>query len=123
MNKHLFLKIINASLFFFAPFIARAAGTLERVCNPGELCNPLRGIGNLDELIIAVLGIVVKIGAYVAVFFIIWSGFLFVKAQGNSTELQKAKDTFLWTIVGIAILLGAQALALALGSTINTIVK
>lgn len=89
----------------------------------GQLENPLRGTNDLTTLIIKILGAVVKIGGYVAVLAIIWSGFLFVKAQGNETELAKAKTSFLYTIIGVAVLLAAQGLALALGKTIESVVR
>ena len=63
----------------------------------------------------------VEVGAYVAVIFIIYSGFLFVKAQGNPTEIETAKKTFFYTIIGVMILLGASAIAKAVGNTIRAI--
>ena len=85
------------------------------------LNNPLTGVDDLGQLVIKILGIVVKIGAYVAVAAIIYSGFLFVKAQGNQKELEDAKKTFFYTIIGVMILLGAQAIALGVGNTIKLI--
>jgi hypothetical protein len=127
---------LAAFLLLVPLLIASAQGTGVGGSNPaggiggantttcgGKLCNPLRNISDLDGLIVAVLGIVVKIGTYIAVIFIIWSGFLFVRAQGNPGELAKAKETFLYTIVGVAILLGAQALAMAVGGTVNSLVQ
>ena len=49
---------------------------------------------------------------------IIYSGFLFVAARGNSEKLTKAKDTLLYTIIGAAILLGAWAIATMISSTV-----
>jgi hypothetical protein len=53
--------------------------------------------------------------------YIIWTGFLFVKAQGNPTELEKAKKSFLNAIIGMAIILGAWAIATVIANTINKI--
>lgn len=63
--------------------------------------------------------IVLPIGAVVVVIFIIYSGFLFVVAQGNESKLEKAKTTLLWTIIGAAVLLGSWAIAQVVQSTIN----
>ena len=40
-------------------------------------------------------------------------------AQGNETKLEKAKTTFLWTVIGAAVLLGSWAIAQVIQTTIN----
>ena len=50
----------------------------------------------------------------------IYSGFLFVKAQGKDTELKKAKDAILWSVVGALILFGAWGFAKIIGTTVKT---
>jgi len=62
-------------------------------------------------LISAILGFVVKIGAVVVVFFIIYAGFQFVTAQGSEDKISSAKKSFMWTIIGALILLGAMTLS------------
>ncbi|MDP3958284.1 MAG: TrbC/VirB2 family protein [bacterium] len=91
---------------------------------PGvKLQNPLRGINTLEQLIGKLLDIVVTLGTYVAVIFIIWSGFLFVKAQGKPEELSKAKTTFFYTIIGVALLIGAKGIQLAIEGTLTNLLK
>jgi heme A synthase len=75
------------------------------------LKNPLSKVNNLEDLLALFIEAIVKLGSVVVVFMIIYSGFLFVKAQGNENELTKAKNTFLWTVIGAVILLGARAIA------------
>ncbi len=87
-----------------------------------KIDNPLK-IGTLSDFISEILKIVVTIGTPIAILAIIYSGFLFVKAQGNETELAKAKEAFFWTIVGVLVLLGAQAIGIAIGGTITAISK
>lgn len=90
---------------------------------PQKLVNPLSNIGSICELISALLNIVTEIGAIIAVMFIIWSGFLFIKAQGNPEEIKKAKQAFYYTILGTAILLGSSVLAKIIITTIGAITK
>lgn len=52
---------------------------------------------------------------------LIYSGYLFVKAQGNSNELTKARTYFMWCAVGALVVLGAQALAFAIEGTVTNI--
>ncbi len=76
---------------------------------------------NICKLISAILNIVAEIGAIVGALFIIWSGFLFIKAQGNPEEIKKAKRTFYTTIIGLAILLGASVITKIVFKTIQSI--
>ena len=57
----------------------------------------------------------------IAVVFVVYSGFLFISAQGNSDDLSKAKRNFFWTIIGVGLLLGAWALAALIKGTIDPI--
>jgi hypothetical protein len=83
-----------------------------------KLENPTN-VPTLYDFIKAVLTIVVKIGIPIATVFIIWSGFLFLTAQGDEAQLKKAKQSFVWACVGTAVLLGAWLLATAIKSTID----
>lgn len=83
--------------------------------------NPLQNVTSIPTFISNVLGQVVKIGGIVAIFAFIWSGFMFVKAQGNPSELKTAKDIFINTCIGVAVLLGAQLIASIIVGTLNTL--
>ena len=89
-------------------------------CPQGQICNPLQA-GSLFEFLKAILEGALRFGTIIVVLAIIYSGFLFVKAQGNDEELTKAKDTFKNVMIGAAILLGAWAIAQIIQATINAI--
>lgn len=72
--------------------------------------NPIKQT-DIYGLIKAVLDFVVKIGAVVVVFYIIYAGFQFVTAQGSEEKVTKAKKSFMWTVIGALILLGAMTLS------------
>jgi hypothetical protein len=78
-------------------------------------------IGNICDLINQILNIIAELGAIVAVLFILWSGFLFITAQGNKEKVTQAKNTFITTIVGTAILLGASVIAKIIFNTVTAI--
>jgi len=85
--------------------------------------NPL-GQGRLEtipEFINEIIKIVLTVGVPIVALAIIYTGFLFVKAQGNPDELVKAKKAFVFTIVGAAILLGAFVIANAIDKTVDDI--
>ncbi len=88
--------------------------------NSFTLQSPLKDIGGVDQLVKAVIdNIIMPLGVSIAVLFIIYSGFLYVKAQGKPGELAKAHEAFKWTLVGTAVLLGAWVLAGLVGGTID----
>lgn len=91
--------------------------------NNDTLKNPLKsGYDSIPDFIEAVIeDIVIPIGFTVVVFFIIYSGFLFVTAAGNETTLEKAKKSILYAVIGAAILLGAWAIAKAIDATIKSL--
>ncbi len=115
--------LISAYLFIF-PMLCLAAngGT-----NPGSgssgssggLKNPLQDINSISGLLSAILDIVSQIMAPIIVLAIIYTGFLFVKAQGKDEELTKAKQALLWTVIGAIVVLGATVLSSAIEGTIN----
>ena len=93
---------------------SRGAGT--KLENPLE--NPI-AFKSLGALISAILDIIVQIAVPIAALFLMYSGFLFISARGDEAQLKTAKSIFLWTMVGIAVLLGAEILAQVIQGTIN----
>lgn len=84
--------------------------------------NPLGSkIVDLSSFIKAIVEIVLVVGIPLLALAIIYAGFLFVKAQGNSEELTKAKHALLYTVIGGALLLGAFVISNAIVSTVNEI--
>jgi len=78
--------------------------------------NPIKK-RSLEEVVAAILDFVTQVGAVIAVLFMVYAGALFVFARGNETELQKAKQAFLWTLIGALIVLGAFVLGEVIKNT------
>jgi hypothetical protein len=89
------------------------------VDTPG-LKNPLKGgIDTVPELLnLIIKTLIIPIGGVVVVFMIIYTGFLFVMAQGNEAKLTKAKSTLVNTVIGAAIILGAYAISVIIQSVL-----
>lgn len=84
--------------------------------------NPLgSNIDTIPKFIEAVINIVLVVGVPIVVLAVIYTGFLFVSAQGNSEKLIKAKKSLLYTLIGAALLLGAFVLANAIVQTVDDI--
>lgn len=86
-----------------------------------KLENPLGGVNSITQLVNKLVDIAFQIGSVVAVIMIIYSGFKFVMARGNESELKEAKRIFFYTIVGIAVLFGARVLAEIIKATVDNI--
>lgn len=80
--------------------------------------NPIKA-DNFDDFMGKLLEIVFLIAIPIITIFIIYSGFLFVTAQGNAEKIETAKKNFMWVLIGSAILLGSWLLANAIGETIR----
>jgi hypothetical protein len=64
-------------------------------------------------------GILLPIGGVLAVLAFIYSGFLYVVAQGNEAKLKTAHKALLYTSIGTAVLLGSWVIAKVIENTIN----
>jgi hypothetical protein len=74
--------------------------------------------GTIAACLNIVLDAVVLLVFPIIVLMIVYTGFLFVVAQGNSSKLEAARKALLWTVVGALVVLGAKALSLAIEATV-----
>ena len=135
LSKYTFVGIII--LFLFAPvfFVGACPDPTDPNCKPAAgntnppstsittgITNPLGdSVTDIPTLIKTIIGFVLLIGVPIITLAIIYAGFLFVTAQGNTETLKKAKETLLYTIIGAALLLGSYIIANAIQGTVNDI--
>lgn len=117
INKN-FSKLFFLGLVLVLPVLSFAQ-TAAHECDPklGKICNPINAT-TINGFIKTILEGVIKIGLPIVALALIYSGFLFVKAQGNPEELKTAKRAFLYTVIGAAILLGSWAIAKLISDTV-----
>lgn len=84
---------------------------------PVKIVNPIKA-ETINGLIKTILEGVIKIGMPIIVLAVIYSGFLFVSAQGNPEKVTDAKRALLYTLIGAAILLGSWAIAQLISETV-----
>lgn len=85
---------------------------------PNPLGDKVKSIPDLFYLLINAL---LSVSYVVIAFFLIWSGFKFVSAQGEPDKLTDAKNTFKYTIIGALIILGATAIIAIVKSIITNL--
>lgn len=82
--------------------------------------NPIKA-DSIHELVADLIDAAFQIGAVFAVIMIIYTGFKFVLARGNESEVTKAKTMFFWTVIGIAVLFGSKVIAEIVQATIENL--
>jgi hypothetical protein len=114
MKKNLW-KIVLIVFVFIFPILSLATTDTDV-----KIENPISS-GTIAVLIRKILEGVLKIGMPIITLAVIYSGFLFVSAQGNSEKLGKAKTSLLYTLIGAAILLGSWAIAVLITDTVKAL--
>jgi hypothetical protein len=111
--------VVVFAFILVAPFIfVNAAGTEVTT----KIVNPLGDkITDIPSFISALIEIVLIVGIPIIALAIIYTGFLFVQAQGNSEKITTAKKSLVYTLIGAVLLLGAFVIANAIGKTVEEI--
>lgn len=136
-----FLGLLITLSFVFSGGFALAANTTTSAGTPGatqtspsastgaggtgttvntKLQNPIK-YDKLSDFVAAVLKAAVEVLMPFVVLAFIWSGFLFVRAQGNEEQLSEAKTAIYWSVIGAFILLSAWGFAQIIARTVSTI--
>lgn len=76
---------------------------------------------DIPSFLQAILEFFILIGIPIVTLAIIYCGFLFVTAVGNSEKLKKAKQALIYTLIGAALLLGSLVIAKAIKGTVDEI--
>lgn len=111
-----------------APAIVLAAGAslggtpATNGSAPTRLINPINA-NTFSELVALVIKTAVDVLMPFVILAFIYSGFLFVMAQGNDEKLGKAKSAITWSMVGAFILFGAWGFAQLISQTLSTVIN
>lgn len=85
----------------------------------GCLPNPLSSnLSSVPAFLSAAFTGLVKVSLPIITVFIVYSGFLFVTAQGNQEKLRVAKTNFFFVLLGALLILSAWILANIIGGTV-----
>lgn len=88
--------------------------------NSVQLINPLHAT-NLSMFVKDILDFVIRIGTIIVILMMVFVGYKFVVAQGAPGKIEEARAMLLWTIVGALILLGSQAISIAIQATVKSL--
>jgi hypothetical protein len=119
--KKIYFSIVAVMLFLPTSNVF-ADIFLRRNDSSSSLQNPLKdGYTSIPDFLRALLDVVVTIAIPIIVIMIIYSGFLFIKAQGKPEDLITARKALMWTLIGAAVILGASLLSYAIQGTVDEI--
>lgn len=111
-------------LFTFVPFLCRAQVVDPATPTGGSglsfsFENPIK-FDSLEDLITAIIRIIIVIAVPIVVLFIILAGFKYVTAQGNPTKIQDASRSLTYAIIGGVLILGAFVIAQIIGGFVKS---
>lgn len=105
-NTNKLLTSVTAFALSITPSTA-----IAQDCNSSEeICNPL-AVDSVSGFLGALVDAIMYVSVPIIVIFIIFAGFKFVTAGGNTEDIEQAKRIALYTVIGAAIILGAGLLS------------
>ena len=105
---------------FTIPALLMPAFAAAAICDATGtgLANPIC-TKDLSTFLAKLLDLIALIAFPIIVLFLVYIGFLFVTSQGNPEKLKEAREYFVWALVGALLILGAEALSLAIKGTVD----
>lgn len=89
---------------------ATTGGGAPRNAGPAVNFPNFSGLNSIQDLFARIIAFIMPLAMLFAGVMIIWSGFLFVTAQGEPAKITKARQNLVWTITGVAIILASSAI-------------
>lgn len=111
---------VSVSTFLALSLMTVAPITFAADCNPAkQLCNPIK-YDTFSQFVEAVTRTAVNVLLPFVVISFIYTGFLFVKAQGKPEAIKSAQSSLWYSVIGALILFGAWGFAKMIGATVST---
>ena len=88
-----------------------------------EITNPFKDVNNLNDLLQKLISIAFQIFIPISVLMLMWIGVQYAieSGKGKSANLSKVHENFKFTVLGIAILLGAYVILAILQNTFSSL--
>lgn len=110
------LTVVFSSLIFVIPQKAKAQlfdGSAQQACqgiSGGDSCNSGSAKSSIDGLIATVINIFSWIVGITAVIMMIIGGLKYVTSNGDSNNVNSAKNTILYAVIGLIVVAMAQVI-------------
>lgn len=112
LTKLIAVAVMVMSLAVFALPMAASAQDLSGVA-PGDIPEGFAGLGQNDliDTINNIITVLLGLLGILAVLLILWGGFIWMTAAGDSDKVDKAKKLIISGIIGLVIIFAAYAIA------------
>lgn len=90
-------------LVFLLTLIIPLILTTSVLAVPLSLPNPLGNVTTIEALILNISNYIVGLVTSLAVLMFVWAGILFLTSAGRPTQIEKAKKTTIYAVIGLAI--------------------
>lgn len=104
MNKRRFLTIL-----LILGVLAIAVPTLAAdpiVGGGGVLNNPIGGSDmKAEDIVLKIIKYLIGVLGVIALVMVVYGGFQYIYSAGNSERLQKARDTIIYAIIGMVVVI------------------
>lgn len=123
MKLSTFLPLLSCSFFLLVGAVVSfpvmvSAAPATPVMEEVQLTNPLNNIGTIDDLLVAILNILVILMIPIIIFFIILAGFKYVTARGNASQVEEATRALMYAIIGGVLVIGASAISVIIKNVV-----
>lgn len=116
------LTAVVSAYFLFPAYVFADKAT--PVSATPAFTNPLKDEYNtFSKFTAAVVKTAVNVMLPFVVLAFVYSGFIFVKAQGKPKEIEEAQKAITWSIIGAFILFGAWGFAQIISETVSTLTE
>jgi len=78
-----------------------------------KLSNPLGEGATIETVIARVIKALLGLSGTAALLMFVWGGFLWLTSRGETTQINKGKDTLKWAVFGLAMIFFAYVLVQA----------
>jgi hypothetical protein len=95
------------SYFVAVLFMFLSAKSISYAQGSNTLTNPLNS-KDIPSFLLKIIEVLLIFAMPLIILYIMYAGYLFVTAQGNSSKVTEARSALLWAVVGGVIVLGAK---------------
>lgn len=95
-------------------------GGTAPMSNSGSLTNPLQS-QTIQEFILKIIDVILVFAIPIIVLYIMYAGFKFVTAGGDSGQISEAKKALMYAIIGGVIVLGAKIIVEVIQGTVSAL--
>ena len=123
--RHIFFSIVTVTSFLLPVSVAlanpfdRASKTLTSTGNSAQLGNP----EGLEVIVGRVINVALSFSGMIVLCYIIYAGFLWLTAAGDSKQVDKAKDILRNAVIGLLILAAAYAISTFVFSALKSVTQ